>query len=162
MGLVSRLALLATASLAPCQAFAQQALATAPQPAEGAGDEPGDEIIVQATRSGCRVQDEPVRVEVIDHKEVEEKLMMCPGNVAMILSETGGLRVSVTSPAFSTANIEVQGMEGATPFCLPMASRLRRTGLIARAIADPPTDLGQAEGIKGAASALYGPSALGA
>lgn len=112
MRLVSRLALFAAASLAPCLAYAQQAPAVAPQPEEGAGEEPGEEIIVQATRSGRRVQDEPVRVEVIDRDELDEKLMMRPGNVAMVLSETGGLRVQVTSPALGAANIRVQGMDG--------------------------------------------------
>ncbi|WP_318248279.1 Plug domain-containing protein [Novosphingobium percolationis] len=53
-----------------------------------------------------------MRVEVIDQDELDEKLMMRPGNVAMILSETGGLRVQVTSPALGAANIRVQGMDG--------------------------------------------------
>lgn len=57
MRLVSRLALLAATSLAPCQANAQQTPRAAPQPEEGTGEEPGGEIIVQATRSGGRLQD---------------------------------------------------------------------------------------------------------
>src|SRR5690606_26886133 len=69
-------------------------------------------IIVQATRSRRRVQDEPLRVEVIGQEEIEEKLLMRPGNISMLLAETGGLRVQVTSPSLGAANIRVQGMRG--------------------------------------------------
>ena len=63
-----------------------------------------EEIIVQATRSRRRVQDEPIRVEVLSQEEIEEKLLMRPGNISMMLNETGGLRVQVTSPALGSAN----------------------------------------------------------
>ncbi len=121
-----------------------------------------DEIIVQATRSGRRVQDEPVRVEVIGREEIEEKILMRPGNVATILSETGGLRVQVTSPSLGGANVRVQGMDGR--FTQLLADGLPLYGGQSSSLGllqVPPTDLGQVEVIKGAASALYGPSALG-
>ena len=121
-----------------------------------------EEVIVQSTRSGRRVQDEPIRVEVINREEIEEKILMRPGNVAMLLSETGGLRVQVTSPALGSANIRVQGMRGRYTQLLtdglPLyGGQAASLGLLQI----PPTDLGQVEVIKGAASALYGPSALG-
>lgn len=147
-------ALLAGASLlAPAAAYAQDL------PAESA--ETAEDIIVQTTRSGRRVQDEPVRVEVLNREEIEEKILMRPGNVAMILSETGGVRVQVTSPALGAANIRVQGMDGRYTSLLadglPLYGQASALGLLQI----PPTDLGQVEVIKGAASALYGPSALG-
>jgi iron complex outermembrane receptor protein len=125
-------------------------------------DESKEEIIVQATRSGRRVQDEPVRVEVIGREEIEEKLLMRPGNIALILSETGGLRVQVTSPALGASNIRVHGMDGR--YTQLLADGLPLYGGQASSLGllqIPPTDLGQVEVIKGAASALYGPSALG-
>jgi iron complex outermembrane receptor protein len=145
------------AILAPAPASAQQ-----PVIAEEEAEEEEEEIVVQATRSGRRVQDEPIRVEVLNREEIEEKLLMRPGNVAMLVSETGGLRVQVTSPALGAANIRVQGLNGrytqlladGLPLYGGQASSL---GLLQIA----PTDLGQVEIIKGAASALYGPSALG-
>src|SRR5262245_40509214 len=83
------------------------------QPIEpDAGHTAVEEIIVQTTRSGRRVQDEPIRVEVLGREEIEEKLLMRPGNIAVMLSETGGLRVQVTSPSLGAANIRVQGMRG--------------------------------------------------
>ena len=33
-----------------------------------------EEVIVQSTRSGRRVQDEPIRVEVINREEIEDEL----------------------------------------------------------------------------------------
>lgn len=122
----------------------------------------GEAIIVQSTRSGRRMQDEPVRVEILNREEIEEKILMRPGNIATILSETGGLRVQVTSPALGAANIRVQGMDGR--FTQLLADGLPLYGGQASSLGllqIPPTDLGQVEVIKGAASALYGPSALG-
>jgi len=121
-----------------------------------------DEVIVQSTRSNRRVQDEPVRVEVINQEEIEEKLLMRPGNISMLLAETGGLRVQVTSPALGSANIRVQGLSGRYTQLLadglPLyGGQTSSLGLLQI----PPSDLGQVEVIKGSASALYGPAALG-
>lgn len=107
------------------------------------------------------MQDEPIRVEVIDQDEVEEKLMMTPGNIAMLVAETGGLRVQVTSPALGSSNVRVRGLEGRYTQLLadglPLYGSTGGIGMLQIA----PTDLGQVEVIKGAASAFYGPSALG-
>ena len=121
-----------------------------------------EEIIVQATRSGRRVQDEPIRVEVLNREEIEEKMLMNPSNISMLVSETGGIRVQVTSPALGASNVRVQGLSGRYTQILsdglPLyGGQASSIGLLQIA----PTDLGQVEIIKGAASALYGPSALG-
>jgi outer membrane receptor for ferrienterochelin and colicins len=120
------------------------------------------EIVVQATRNGRRVQDEPIRVDVINREEIEEKLLMRPGNIAMLVSETPGVRVQTTSPALGAANIRIQGLKGR--YTQILADGLPLYGGQTPSIGllqIPPTDLGQVEIIKGAASALYGPSALG-
>lgn len=64
-------------------------------------------IIVEGTRLGRRLQDEPLRVEVIAVEENEEKALMRPGNIAMLVNEIGGVRVSVTSPALGAANVRM-------------------------------------------------------
>ncbi len=125
-------------------------------------EEEEDVIVVQATRSGQRVQDEPIRVEVIVREEIEEKLLMTPGNISMLVAETGGVRVQTTSPALGAANIRMQGMSGR--YTQLLADGLPLYGGQTSSIGlmqIPPTDLGQVEIIKGSASALYGPSALG-
>lgn len=125
-------------------------------------EEEGPEIVVQATRSARRVQDEPIRAEVIDREEIEEKILMTPGNISMLVAETGGVRVQITSPALGSSAVRMQGMNGR--FTSLLADGLPLYGGQAASIGllqIPPTDLGQVEVIKGAASALYGPSALG-
>jgi iron complex outermembrane receptor protein len=125
-------------------------------------EEEAEEIIVEGTRTRRRVQDEPIRVEVITREEVEEKLLMRPGQIAMLVNETPAVRVQVTSPALGAANIRVQGMEGR--YTQLLADGLPLYGGQASSLGVlqiAPTDLGQVEVIKGAASALYGPSALG-
>lgn len=123
-------------------------------------EEENDVVVVQATRTGRRVQDEPIRVEVIDAEEIEEKGMMMPGNISMLVAETGGVRVQMTAPALGAANVRMQGMRGR--YTQLLADGLPLYGGQAIGLLQiPPTDLGQVEVIKGAASALYGPSALG-
>lgn len=121
-----------------------------------------DAVIIESTRARRRVADEPIRVEVIVQEEIEEKLLMTPGNIAMLVAETGGVRVQVTSPALGAANIRMHGMRGR--YTQLLADGLPLYGGQASSIGllqIPPTDLGRVEIIKGAASALYGPSALG-
>lgn len=135
-------------------------LQTPPAPAPEEAE--GEEIVVQATRSGRRLSDEPLRVEVLDREEIEEKILMRPGNIAMMLSETSGLRVQVTAPAIGAANIRVQGLDGR--FTQLLADGLPLYGGQASSLGllqIPPTDLGRVEVIKGSVSALYGASALG-
>jgi len=119
-------------------------------------------VVVSATRSERRVEDTPLRVEVIDEEEVAEKVAMTPGDVAMMLNETSGLRVQTTNPALGGANVRVQGLRGR--YSLILADGLPLYGGQAGGLGllqIPPVDLGRVEVVKGTASALYGSSALG-
>ncbi|MEO0437401.1 MAG: TonB-dependent receptor [Pseudomonadota bacterium] len=121
-----------------------------------------EEVIVQATRSNNRVQDQTTRVEVLPQGEVEEKMLMRPGNISTMLNETGGLRVQVTSPALGSANVRTYGMRGR--YTQILADGLPLYGGQAASLGllqIPPSDLRQVEVIKGAASALYGGQSLG-
>ena len=159
-----RLAVLLSA--ASTLAFSSPARAQVLEPEEDdhahAEDEDHEVIIVQGTRLGRRLQDEPIRVEVIAGEEIEEKAIMRPGNIAMLVNETGGVRVQVTSPALGAANIRIQGLEGR--YTQLLADNLPLFGGQAGSLGllqIPPTDLAQVEVIKGSVSALYGASALG-
>ena len=118
-------------------------------------------VTVSATRTDKRVEDQPMRVEVLVREEIEEKQLMTPGDIVMMLNEMGGLRVQATSPSLGAASVRVQGMRGRyTRFLsdgLPLfGEAVGGLGLLQI----PPTDLGQVEVIKGVASALYGAGAL--
>lgn len=121
-----------------------------------------EEIIVQTTRGERRIQDEPTKIEVVTREEIEEKLLMTPGSISMLLNETSGLRVQETSPALGGAMIRIQGLEGRYTQLLSDGLPLYggQTGSLG-VLQIPPMDLAQVEVIKGAASALYGSAALG-
>jgi outer membrane receptor for ferrienterochelin and colicins len=71
-----------------------------------------EEITVYATRNDVRIQDAPVRVEVLQREEIEEKMLMTPGDIVMMLNEMGGMRVQTTSPSLGAASVRMQGMRG--------------------------------------------------
>ena len=125
----------------------------------GAGIE---SVTVTATRSGKRVEDEPIHVEVIDQDEIEEGTTMSPGGIARMLSETSGVHFQVNSAALGAANLTIEGLRGHYTQLLsdglPLyGGQLESLGLLQI----PPADLDHVEIVKGVASALYGPSALG-
>jgi iron complex outermembrane receptor protein len=119
-------------------------------------------VVVASTRTGRRLEDQPTRVEVLGREEIEEKMLMTPGDIVMMLNEMGGLRVQATSPSLGAASVRIQGMRGRyTRFLsdgLPLyGGQPGGLGLLQI----PPMDLGQVEVIKGGASALYGAGAMG-
>lgn len=121
-----------------------------------------ESILVLATRGSRTVSNEPIRVEVIVGEEIQEKALMRPGNISMLVAETGGVRVQTTSPALGSANIRLQGLYGRYTQLLndglPLyGGQASSIGLLQI----PPTDLSSVEIIKGSASSLYGGSAMG-
>jgi outer membrane receptor for ferrienterochelin and colicins len=120
-----------------------------------------EHVTVSATRTDRGLEDQPMRVEVLDREEIDEKLMMTPGDVVMMLNEMGGMRVQATSPSLGAASVRIQGMRGRyTRFLsdgLPLFGEQVSLGLMQI----PPLDLGRAEVIKGVASSLYGAGAMG-
>ena len=121
-----------------------------------------ERIQVRASRLGRIVTESATRTEVINAEEIQEKALMRPGNISMLVAETGGVRVQTTSPALGSANIRLQGLFGRYTQLLsdglPLyGGQTASIGLLQI----PRTDLANVEIIKGAASSLYGGSALG-
>jgi len=126
-----------------------------PQPANE------EEVTVYATRTDTRLQDSPTRVEVLGPEEIDEKTMMTPGDIVMMLNEMGGLRVQSTSPSLGAASVRIQGMRGRyTAFLGDGLPLFGQQGGGLGLLQIPPVDLGQVEVIKGVASALYGAGAM--
>ena len=118
--------------------------------------------VVASTRTDRRLEDLPMRVEVLAREEIEEKMLMTPGDIVMMLNEMGGMRVQATSPSLGAASVRIQGMRGRyTRFLsdgLPLfGEHVGSLGLLQI----PPMDLAQVEVIKGVASSLYGAGAMG-
>lgn len=118
-------------------------------------------VVVTGTRTLRSIADVPVRVEAIPEEEVEEKLLMTPSSVAMLLNESTGMRVQTTSAAANTANLRIQGLSGrytqilndGIPSLGGLSAGLSLTQLV-------PLDLRQVEILKGATSSLYGADAI--
>lgn len=119
-----------------------------------------EHVTVTATRTDRGLEDQPMRVEVVDRDEIDEKAMMTPGDVVMLLNEAGGMRVQATSPSLGAASIRIQGLRGRyTRFLsdgLPLFGEQVSLGLMQI----PPMDLQRVEVIKGVASSLYGAGAM--
>lgn len=121
-----------------------------------------EKIQVTASRLGRIMTESATRTEIINGEEIQEKALMRPGNISMLVAETGGVRVQNTSPALGSANIRLQSMYGRYTQLLsdglPLyGGQTASIGLLQI----PPTDLANVEIIKGSASSLYGGSALG-
>ena len=126
-------------------------------------DEPKlDAVIVTATRSPGLIRNEPLRVEAVPAEEIEENLTVQPGNLSSLLHELPGVRMQSAGPSLGGTGLQLRGMPARDT--LVLTDGLPSFGAEPDAfglLQSPPLDLERVEVIKGAASALYGASALG-
>lgn len=120
-----------------------------------------DEVIIQTTRTNSRIEEIPLRVEVLGGEELNEKGSMKPSNISMLLSESTGIQSQQTSAVNGNISIRLQGLDGKYTQILkdgfPLYSGFAQ-GLSIMQI--PPLDLKQVEVIKGSSAALYGSDAI--
>lgn len=120
-----------------------------------------EEIIVSSTRINSRIEDLPMKVEVLGLEEMEEENMIKPGNVASILGDLSVIHIQQTSATTGNTTIRMQGLDG-------RYTQLLRDGLPLYdgfsgnfgVLSIPPLDLKQVEIIKGSSSTLYGGGAI--
>ena len=121
-----------------------------------------EEIRVSTARIEQLAGDAPIRVEVVDEMETDEKTLMSPSGITMLLNETPGLRVQAASPSLGTGSVRILGLPA--QYTAMLADGLPLYGGSSSGLGPldiSPVDLRQVEIIKGAASALYGGQALG-
>lgn len=118
-------------------------------------------IIVTTTRTNSRIEDIPIRIEVIGHEEVNEEVNIKPTNISKLLFESTSIQAQHTSPINENVSIRLQGLDGKYTQILkdgfPLYSWFAQ-GLSIMQI--PPLDLKQVEIKKGLASSLYGSDAI--
>ena len=117
--------------------------------------------VVSSTRSSRNIKDIPTRIEGIPAADLDEKSVMQPGNIKMLVSEIAGVQTQQTSQVSGGSSIRIQGLEGkytqllqdGFPLYLGFASGLSVLQI-------PPLNLKRVEVIKGATSTLYGGGAI--
>lgn len=128
----------------------------------GAAEVELEELTVHSTRVARHLDAEPVRIEVLGGEDVAEKTQMRPSDITRLLSEMVGVRMQAGASPVGSTRLRLQGLAG--QYTAIVADGLPLYG------GDPgglavlqlaPLDLKQAEVIKGPATALYGPAALG-
>ena len=117
--------------------------------------------VVTSTRSSRNIQDIPTRIEGIPAADLDEKAVMQPGNIKMLVSEIAGVQTQQTSQVSGSSSIRIQGLEGKYTQLLQDGFPLYAGfsgGLSVLQI--PPLNLKRVEVIKGATSTLYGGGAI--
>jgi iron complex outermembrane receptor protein/outer membrane receptor for ferrienterochelin and colicins len=117
--------------------------------------------VVSTTRNNQRIENSPLKVEVIGREEMDEENSIKPASIASILGDLSGVQIQQSSVVSGNANIRIQGLEG-------RYTQILRDGLPLYEgfsggfgiLSIPPIDLKQVELIKGAASTLYGGGAI--
>jgi outer membrane receptor for ferrienterochelin and colicins len=119
-------------------------------------------VIVTTTRVPSLVGDEPLRIEAVPSEEIEENLTVQPGNISTLLNELPSARIQSAAPGLGGVGLQLRGMP--TRHTLVLTDGLPSLGAEPDdfgLLQTPPLDLQRIEVIKGAASALFGGSALG-
>lgn len=122
-----------------------------------------DEIVVlSTTRNNLRMENSPLKVEVLGREEMEEESVIKPAGIASILGDVSGVQIQQSSAISGNANVRIQGLDGRYTQILkdglPLYDGFNGGFGI---LSIPPLDLRQVELIKGSASTLYGGGAIG-
>jgi outer membrane receptor for ferrienterochelin and colicins len=121
-----------------------------------------DTVVVTTTRVPSLVGDEPLRIEAVPSEEIEENLTVQPGNISTLLNELPSARIQSAAPGLGGVGLQLRGMP--TRHTLVLTDGLPSLGAEPDdfgLLQTPPLDLQRIEVIKGAATALFGGSALG-
>ena len=71
-----------------------------------------DEIVVSSTRTNTRIEDLPIKVEVIGQEDVDEKLTKEQSDISRLLTEYIGIQTQQTSQTSGNIEIRMQGLDG--------------------------------------------------
>ena len=118
-------------------------------------------VFVSSTRTNERIENAPIKVEVIGKEDLDEENTIRPANIASILGDVSGVQIQQSSATSGNMNVRIQGLNG-------QYTQILRDGMPLYdgfsggfgILQIPPLDLRQVELIKGSASTLYGGGAI--
>ncbi|MFQ6616131.1 MAG: TonB-dependent receptor domain-containing protein [Fidelibacterota bacterium] len=118
-------------------------------------------VTVTTTRTSNRIEDTPVRVEVLGREEVNEEIAIRPGNISKLLGEASGVQVQQTSATSGNVSFRLQGLPGKYTQLLKDGFPVYGGFLSGLSLLQiPPLDLRQVEVIQGSSSSFYGGDAV--
>jgi len=125
-------------------------------------DEALEEItIVSSTRTNEKIENAPIKVEVLGKEEMDEENTIKPANITGIIGDVSGVQIQQSSAVSGNTNVRIQGLNGQYTQILRDGMPLYEGFAGGFGILQiPPLDLRQIELIKGSASTLYGGGAI--
>jgi outer membrane receptor for ferrienterochelin and colicins len=126
------------------------------------GKEDLEEVVVTSSRTNSRIEDLPIKVEVLGQEDMDEESAVVPGNVASILGDISIIHIQKTSPTNGNQAIRMQGLDSKYTQILRDGIPLFEgfSGNLG-VLQIPPLDLRQVEVVKGSVSTLFGGGAIG-
>ena len=125
------------------------------------GKELEEVVFVSTTRTNERIENAPLKVEVLGKEDLEEENTIRPANIASILGDVSGVQIQQSSATSGNMNVRIQGLNG-------QYTQILRDGMPLYdgfsggfgILQIPPLDLRQVELVKGSSSTLYGGGAI--
>jgi len=120
-----------------------------------------EEILITSNRTNSRIEDAPIKVEVLGLEDLTEESSIEPESVAGILGDVSGVQVQLTSAVSGNSVIRMQGLDGR--YTLLLRDGMPSYGSLSGGLGIlqiPPLDLRQVEIIKGPASTINGGGAI--
>jgi len=71
-----------------------------------------EEVTISATRTNARMEDSPMKVEILGGEEMNEENNIKPGNITSLLGDISGIQIQQSSAVSGNANVRIQGLGG--------------------------------------------------
>jgi len=119
------------------------------------------EVLITSNRTNSRIEDAPIKVEVLGIEELTEESSINPDGIASLLGDVSGVQIQQTSALSGNSVVRMQGLDGR--YTLLLRDGMPSYGSLSGGLSIlqiPPLDLRQIEIVKGPASTINGGGAI--